>query len=288
MDRYLCPDPNILLRIIPTTSGEKEAFTYYTDGVNTTPLVLIGGLGEEALRLGINNTEENFIKSKISSLVGSELTKEWLGHQISIFGVEEKEIVGVTLSYQEPTHLMLRTDLLQEEMGLFSMVGVKPHKPSLGVLVRFSLENLVKLMFYELFSKMVSKDPEFWKPRLIQRFSLERERCIWEGEILGYTGGFSPERELYHPSEKWQFWAREGSFSSARSLRTHFRACEERDPKVGGGVGRIREVAKNRTPILIKVNRRMKYARSGALGALDFGFTIYVIRLVPGMIHEKF
>ncbi|KAF1870539.1 hypothetical protein Lal_00025666 [Lupinus albus] len=46
-----------------------------------------------------------------------------------------------------------------------------------------------------------------WKPRLIQRFSLERERCIWEGEILGYTGGFSPERELYHPGEKWQFWA---------------------------------------------------------------------------------
>ncbi|KAF1888991.1 hypothetical protein Lal_00039646 [Lupinus albus] len=43
---------------------------------------------------------------------------------------------------------------------------------------------------------------KFWKPRLIERFSLERERCIWEGEILGYTGGFSPERELYHPGEK--------------------------------------------------------------------------------------
>ncbi|KAF1878201.1 hypothetical protein Lal_00032273 [Lupinus albus] len=27
---------------------------------------------------------------------------------------------------------------------------------------------------------------------------------------------------------------------------------EKRDPKVGGGVGRIREVAKNRTPILTK------------------------------------
>ncbi|KAF1876719.1 hypothetical protein Lal_00031534 [Lupinus albus] len=41
-----------------------------------------------------------------------------------------------------------------------------------------------------------------WKPRLIQRFSLERERCIGEGEIVGYSGGFSPERELYHPREK--------------------------------------------------------------------------------------
>ncbi|KAF1879859.1 hypothetical protein Lal_00014159 [Lupinus albus] len=30
---------------------------------------------------------------------------------------------------------------------------------------------------------------------------------------------------------------------------------EKRDPKVGGGVGRIREVAKNRTPILTKCNK---------------------------------
>ncbi|CAN6462648.1 unnamed protein product [Victoria cruziana] len=41
---------NILLRIIPTTSGEKEAFTYYRD-------VPIGGIGEEALHLGINKTK---------------------------------------------------------------------------------------------------------------------------------------------------------------------------------------------------------------------------------------
>ncbi|KAF1871057.1 hypothetical protein Lal_00020791 [Lupinus albus] len=37
-------------------------------------------------------------------------------------------------------------------------------------------------------------------------FSLERERCIWEGEILGYTGGFSPERELSRLGEKMSFW----------------------------------------------------------------------------------
>ncbi|KAF1858879.1 hypothetical protein Lal_00043014 [Lupinus albus] len=60
----------------------------------------------------------------------------------------------------------------------------------------------------------------------------------------------------------------------------HYFLSYVRDPKVGGGVGRIREVAKNRTPILTKVNRRMKYARSGALGALDFGFTIYVFRIL--------
>ncbi|KAF1862192.1 hypothetical protein Lal_00026716 [Lupinus albus] len=67
---------------------------------------------------------------------------------------------------------------------------------------------------------------------------------------------------------------------------------EKRDPKVGGGVGRIREVAKNRTPILTKVNRRMKYARSGALGALDFGFTIYNLgaynkEITGNLLHVK-
>ncbi|KAF1868064.1 hypothetical protein Lal_00034005 [Lupinus albus] len=56
-------------------------------------------------------------------------------------------------------------------------------------------------------TRVLQKEYQSWKPRLIQRFSLERERCIWEGEILGYTRGFSPERELYHPGEKWQFWA---------------------------------------------------------------------------------
>ncbi|KAF1886053.1 hypothetical protein Lal_00021334 [Lupinus albus] len=44
-----------------------------------------------------------------------------------------------------------------------------------------------------------------WKSRLSERFSLERERILWEGEILGYNGGFSPERELSRMGEKWQF-----------------------------------------------------------------------------------
>ncbi|KAF1866254.1 hypothetical protein Lal_00024257 [Lupinus albus] len=32
-----------------------------------------------------------------------------------------------------------------------------------------------------------------------------RERLTWEGEILDYTGGFSPERELSRLGEKWHF-----------------------------------------------------------------------------------
>ncbi|KAF1863123.1 hypothetical protein Lal_00015604 [Lupinus albus] len=35
-----------------------------------------------------------------------------------------------------------------------------------------------------------------WKPRLIERFWPERKRISWEGEILDYTGGFSPGREM--------------------------------------------------------------------------------------------
>ncbi|KAF1884530.1 hypothetical protein Lal_00028408 [Lupinus albus] len=68
-------------------------------------------------------------------------------------------------------------------------------------------------------SNSMTDDYQSSDPRLRERYSLERERFTREGEILGYT---------------WQFW----------SLR--------RDPKVGGGVGRTREVAKNRTSILTK------------------------------------
>ncbi|KAF1870608.1 hypothetical protein Lal_00025925 [Lupinus albus] len=46
-----------------------------------------------------------------------------------------------------------------------------------------------------------------WKSCLSERFSPERERITWEGEILGYTGGFSPERELSRLGENWQFGA---------------------------------------------------------------------------------
>ncbi|KAF1884405.1 hypothetical protein Lal_00035533 [Lupinus albus] len=41
-------------------------------------------------------------------------------------------------------------------------------------------------------------------PRLSERFSPERERITWEGEILDYTGRFSPEREFPRLGEKWQ------------------------------------------------------------------------------------
>ncbi|KAF1863090.1 hypothetical protein Lal_00041077 [Lupinus albus] len=43
-----------------------------------------------------------------------------------------------------------------------------------------------------------------WKSRLSKRFSPERERITWEGEILGYIGRFSLERELPRRGEKWQ------------------------------------------------------------------------------------
>ncbi|KAF1881728.1 hypothetical protein Lal_00032199, partial [Lupinus albus] len=90
-----------------------------------------------------------------------------------------------------------------------------------------------------------------WKSRLSERFSPERERITWEGEILGYTGGFSPERELSRLGEKWQFWAvnpkhilgleleekrEKGAFQEQGALG-HILELEKRDPKVGGDRG---------------------------------------------------
>ncbi|KAF1881565.1 hypothetical protein Lal_00021420 [Lupinus albus] len=40
-----------------------------------------------------------------------------------------------------------------------------------------------------------------WDSRLSEGFSPGRERLTWEGEILGYTKGFSPERGLARLSE---------------------------------------------------------------------------------------
>ncbi|KAF1867860.1 hypothetical protein Lal_00012756 [Lupinus albus] len=58
--------------------------------------------------------------------------------------------------------------------------------------------------FEELSTLRVKEETEeeSWKPRLSERFSPERERITWDGEILGYTRGFSPERELSRLGEK--------------------------------------------------------------------------------------
>ncbi|KAF1882322.1 hypothetical protein Lal_00038968 [Lupinus albus] len=40
-----------------------------------------------------------------------------------------------------------------------------------------------------------------WEPRLSEKVSPGRERLTREGEIPGYTEGFSPERELFCLSE---------------------------------------------------------------------------------------
>ncbi|KAF1863166.1 hypothetical protein Lal_00012476 [Lupinus albus] len=59
--------------------------------------------------------------------------------------------------------------------------------------------------FYCLLAKRCGFSYQSWKFRLSERFSLERERINWEDEILGYTGEFSPERELSRLGENWKF-----------------------------------------------------------------------------------
>ncbi|KAF1891617.1 hypothetical protein Lal_00008045 [Lupinus albus] len=53
-----------------------------------------------------------------------------------------------------------------------------------------------------------------WKSRLSERFSPERERIPWVGEILGYTGGFLSERELSHLDESCQFYRQYVDFAT--------------------------------------------------------------------------
>ncbi|KAF1866333.1 hypothetical protein Lal_00024340 [Lupinus albus] len=86
-----------------------------------------------------------------------------------------------------------------------------------------------------------------WKPRLIERFSLERKRISWEGEILD---------EDSRVGEKWQFWAVDTVVIDYTLLVIDYTLLV--------------------IDYTLLVNRRMEYASSGALGALDVGFTICV------------
>ncbi|KAF1866097.1 hypothetical protein Lal_00045020 [Lupinus albus] len=69
----------------------------------------------------------------------------------------------------------------------------------------FGFENLVEIFYGEFVIVIFRLD--FLDSRLSERFSPERERLTWEGEILGYTGGFSPEQRLSRLGEKWHFGA---------------------------------------------------------------------------------
>ncbi|KAF1877227.1 hypothetical protein Lal_00011998 [Lupinus albus] len=58
-----------------------------------------------------------------------------------------------------------------------------------------------------------------WDSRLSEGLSPGRERLTWEGEILGYTEGFSLEREWSRLSESWLAWARNMTFWTCRGCK---------------------------------------------------------------------
>ncbi|KAF1891465.1 hypothetical protein Lal_00039595 [Lupinus albus] len=60
------------------------------------------------------------------------------------------------------------------------------------------------MLLSENYTITITRGIMSWKSRLSERFSPEGERITWEGEILGYTGRFSPEREFPRLGEKWQ------------------------------------------------------------------------------------
>ncbi|KAF1869459.1 hypothetical protein Lal_00022865 [Lupinus albus] len=76
-----------------------------------------------------------------------------------------------------------------------------------------------------------------WDPRLSERFSFGRERFTWEGEILGHTGEFSPERELSRLGEKWHF----GAFDTGENFKEK---RERRAFQEQGALGLILELEK--------------------------------------------
>ncbi|KAF1894174.1 hypothetical protein Lal_00004096, partial [Lupinus albus] len=93
-----------------------------------------------------------------------------------------------------------------------------------------------------------------WDSRLSERFLPGRERLTWEGEILGYTEGFSTERELARLGEKGstrrrgerrEIFQGQGALILIQELEK--RVGMRKDPRVDGGVSGTCEVTKNQT-----------------------------------------
>ncbi|KAF1864668.1 hypothetical protein Lal_00031986 [Lupinus albus] len=97
----------------------------------------------------------------------------------------------------------------------FMMETIKQGKVEVHVVIYFccGIDNFHNVVIYFRCGREdpISTTPDIfnsyqsWDPRLSERFSLGRERFTWEGEILGYNGEFSPERELSRLGEKWHF-----------------------------------------------------------------------------------
>ncbi|KAF1898212.1 hypothetical protein Lal_00032978 [Lupinus albus] len=49
-------------------------------------------------------------------------------------------------------------------------------------------ESNIESKIYDPFLAKTSHEYQSWDPRLSERFSPERERLTWEGEVLGYIG----------------------------------------------------------------------------------------------------
>ncbi|KAF1863072.1 hypothetical protein Lal_00018919 [Lupinus albus] len=99
-----------------------------------------------------------------------------------------------------PNHVKVATDVAIDDDALLSIPldeDILRVGGAIGTFLAWQI-NLVHV---------VPNKYQSWGPRLSERFSLGRERFTWEGEILGYIGEFSPERELSRLGEKWHFGA---------------------------------------------------------------------------------
>ncbi|KAF1864566.1 hypothetical protein Lal_00043207 [Lupinus albus] len=135
---------------------------------------------------------------------------------------------------RETEHAKIEIDcitFIMQTMSSFSHPPPPTDKPSLDICLRLVLYRfrcyVLIVMSFDLFyfvvvvggrsTDVLSRDLEavvfeailsiLFDSRLSERFSPGRGRLTWESEILGYTGGFSPERKLSRLGEKWHFGA---------------------------------------------------------------------------------
>ncbi|KAF1898757.1 hypothetical protein Lal_00000659 [Lupinus albus] len=118
-------------------------------------------------------------------LLSSRLKVEILSSRVIHFSHEDDEDTNITKRRKEEDLSRLSKTKLQDL-----------ESQSLGKILRLEAVSV------ELEKLPRTKPNTHRDSRLSEVFSPGRERLTWEGEIMGYTGGFSLERELARLSEK--------------------------------------------------------------------------------------
>jgi len=103
---------NILLRIIPTTSGEKEAFTYYRDGAIWFFFIYCFRSSEKDTLLGIERKKN--LKKKSTLVVKVKFVNKTIPSVVYPRLMQPQMLQLSILVFSERLHLWVRSTLLHE------------------------------------------------------------------------------------------------------------------------------------------------------------------------------